>query len=72
MVLHHQSIKPIPPLTREIAHKAFPKGNLYMTLTDELGRVYDDDDFAELYSKEGQPALRPSSLALICVTGVYG
>ncbi len=67
MVLHHQSIKPIPPLTREIAHKAFPKGNLYMTLRDELGTFYDDEDFAELYSTEGQPALRPSSLALICV-----
>ena len=67
MVLHHQSIKPIPPLTREIAHKAFPKGNLYMTLRDELGTFYDDEDFAELYSSEGQPALSPGRLALICV-----
>ena len=32
MVLHHQPIKPIPSLTKEIAHKAFPKGNIYMTL----------------------------------------
>ncbi len=72
MVLHHRSIKPIPPLTKEIACKAFPKGNLYMTLRDELGTFYNDKDFAELYSKEGQPALRPGSLALICVTGVYG
>ncbi len=37
MVLHPHGIKPIPPLTKEIAHKAFPKGNLYMTLRDELG-----------------------------------
>ena len=67
MVLHPHGIKPIPPLTKEIAHKAFPKGNLYMTLRDELGLFYDDDDFAELYSSEGQPALRPGNLALICV-----
>ena len=67
MVLHRKSIKPIPSLTKEIAHKAFPKGNLYMTLRDELGTFYDDEDFAELYSSEGQPALRPGSLALICV-----
>ena len=67
MVLHHQSIKPIPPLTREIAHKALTKGNLYMTLRDELGTFYDDEDFAELYSSEGQPALSPGRLALICV-----
>ncbi len=50
MVLHHQSIKPIPALTKEIAHKAFPKGNLYMTIREELGTFYDDEDFAELYS----------------------
>jgi transposase len=67
MVLHPHSIKPIPPLTKEIAHKAFPKGNLYMTLRDELGTLYDDNDFAELYSSEGQPALHPGRLALICV-----
>ena len=67
MVLHHQSIKPIPSLTKEIAHKAFPKGNIYMNLRDELGTFYNDDDFAELYSSEGQPALRPGSLALVCV-----
>ena len=67
MVLHRQSIKSIPYLTKEIARKAFPKGNLYMTLRDELGTFYDDGDFAELYSDEGQPALRPGSLALICV-----
>ena len=67
MVLHPHGIKPIPSLTKEIARKAFPKGNLYMTLRDELGTFYDDEDFAELYSSEGQPALRPGSLALICV-----
>ncbi|WP_019503588.1 IS1182 family transposase [Pleurocapsa sp. PCC 7319] len=67
MVLHHQLIKSIPPLTKEIAHRAFPKGNLYMSLRDELGTFYDDSDFVELYSSEGQPALRPGSLALICV-----
>ena len=67
MVLHRQSIKSIPSLTKEIARKAFPKGNLYMTLRDELGIFYDDEYFAELYSDEGQPALRPGSLALICV-----
>ena len=67
MVLHRQSGKSIPPLTKEIARKAFPKGNLYMSLRDELGTFYDDEDFAELYSSEGQPALRPGNLALICV-----
>lgn len=67
MVLHRRPIKPIPSLTKEIARKAFPKGNIYMTLRDELGTFYDDNDFAQLYSSEGQPALHPGRLALICV-----
>ena len=67
MVLHPQSIKPIPPLTRQIAQQAFPQGNLYMTLRDELGIFYHDEDFAELYSLEGQPALHPWHLALVCI-----
>ena len=68
MVLHPQSIKPVPTLTRKIAQQAFPKGNLYMNLRDELGIFYNDEDFTELYSTEGQPALRPWHLALICET----
>jgi transposase len=67
MSLHPQSLQPVPPLTREIAHQAFPQGNPYITLRDELGTFYQDDDFAELYATEGQPALRPWRLALICV-----
>jgi transposase len=47
MVLHRQSNKSIPPLTKEIAQKAFPQGNLYMTLRDKLGTFYDDEDFTE-------------------------
>ncbi len=67
MVLHPQSMKPIPPLTQEIAHQVFPQGNLYLSLRDELGTFYQDEDFAELYSSEGQPALHPGCLALVCV-----
>jgi len=57
MSLHPQSIPPLPSLTREIAHQAFPQDNPYMILRDELGIFYNDEDFAELYATEGQPAL---------------
>ena len=67
MVLHPQFVQPIPLLTQEVAHQAFPKGNIYMSLRDELGTFYHDEDFTELYALEGQPALRPWRLALICV-----
>ena len=43
MVLHPHDIKSIPSLTKEIAQKAFPKGNLYMTLRNKLGSFYDDE-----------------------------
>ncbi len=72
MVLHPQSIQAIPILTREVARQAFPKGNLYMSLRDELGTFYVDSDFAELYATEGQPALHPGRLALICVMQYMG
>ena len=72
MVLHPQSIKAIPILTREVARQAFPKGNLYMSLRDELGTFYLDSDLTELYATEGQPALHPGRLALICVMQYMG
>ncbi len=67
MVLHSQSLKEVPTLTREIAQQVFPQGNVYMNLRDELGVIYQDADFSELYSSEGQPALHPGNLALVCV-----
>lgn len=36
-------------------------------MRDELGTIYEDAAFAELYSKEGQPGLAPWRLALITV-----
>jgi hypothetical protein len=49
----------IPELTARIARAAFPKGNPYLRLQDELGTLFHHDDFADLYSKRGQPALPP-------------
>ena len=57
----------IPDMTRLVAHAAFPKGNLYMRLRDELGTLYTDQDFAHLYPSRGQPALPAWRLALVTV-----
>src|SRR5512135_2500114 len=43
------------------------KGNPYLRLRDELGPVFHDADFAELYPRRGQPALPPWKLALVTV-----
>jgi transposase len=58
---------PVPELTARVAHAAFPKGNPYLRLRDELGHVFRDGDFAELYPRRGQPALPPWKLALVTV-----
>lgn len=67
MTLKPSAIPPVPELTRAIARAAFPKGNLYLQLRDELGSLYTDDLFLDLYAEEGQPGWSPWRLALVTV-----
>jgi transposase len=60
-------IDPIPEETARIARAAFPKGNPYMRMRDELGVFYQDEGFAALFPACGQPAESPWRLALILV-----
>jgi transposase len=45
MSLKPLSTPDIPEMTSLVARAAFPKGNLYMRLRDELGTLYTDQDF---------------------------
>jgi transposase len=67
MSLHPQALPPIPEETVRVAHAVFPKGNVYMKLRDELGTIYQDHDFADLFPRRGQPAEAPWRLALVTV-----
>jgi transposase len=67
MSLKPNAIPPVPEMTMSIAQAAFPKGNLYMQMRDELGSIYTDELFAELYSDEGQPGWSPWRLALVTI-----
>ena len=67
MSLRPSVIAPIPDETARIARAAFPKGNLYLSMRDELGLAFCDTDFAELFPRRGQPAFAPWHLALITV-----
>lgn len=67
MSVHTQSINPVPEETDRVARLAFPKGNRYLTMRDEIGTIYTDQDFADLFSTDGQSAVSPWRLALICV-----
>jgi transposase len=53
--------------TARVAHAAFPDGNVYLQLRDELGTLFDDELFTAVYAIEGQPALHPWQLALVSV-----
>jgi len=65
MSLSFDPISPVPPETVRVAQAAFPKGNPYLTLRDELGPIFGDADFACLFSVTGQPAVPPWQLALV-------
>jgi transposase len=67
MSMFPKGLNPVPPITSQVAKAAFPKGNLYLTLRDEIGTFYQDQDFEKLFSIEGHPAISPWRLALICV-----
>ncbi|MHC4510485.1 MAG: IS1182 family transposase [Planctomycetota bacterium] len=67
MSLKAQPIPPVPEATAEAARAAFRKGNIYMQMRDELGSIYTDDLFSDLYPPEGQPAIAPWRLALVTV-----
>lgn len=53
--------------TARVALAAFPKGNLYITMRDEMGTLYSDQDFQALFPTHGQPAEYPWRLALVCM-----
>ncbi len=65
MSLRPTPIPTIPAETIRIARAAFPQGNIYMQLKDELGSIYKDEAFGHLFPQRGQPAAAPWRLALI-------
>lgn len=67
MSLKPTSTLAVPTMTAEVARAAFPQGNPYLCLRDELGLIFNDTDFADLFPTRGQPGLPPWRLALVTV-----
>ena len=67
MSMHPQPIPAIPEETVRIAHAVLPKGNMWMQMRDELGTLYEDHDFQDLFLSRGQPAEAPWRLALVAI-----
>ncbi len=68
MSLKSEAIEPVSEETARVTRAAFPKGNTMMKMRDELGVLFEDEQFANLFSSQGQPALAPWRLALVTVT----
>jgi transposase len=67
MALHPQPPEPVPEDTARVARAAFPKGNPYLTLRDQLGVLFQDEAFTALLPGCGQPSLPPWRLALVTI-----
>ncbi len=66
MSLHPQaSILAVPVDTARVARAAFRTGTPYLILRDQLGCIFTDGDFADLFPIHGQPAYPPWRLALV-------
>jgi transposase len=67
MTLHPRFIPEVPEETARVAQAAFRKGNRYLQMRDELGTIYNDEQFADLFPNVGHPAEAPWRLALVTV-----
>src|SRR5947207_15632992 len=67
MSLKPEPIGPVPEETARLAKAVFPEGCTFIKMRDELGVLFQDELFAALFPKEGQPALAPWRLALVTI-----
>ncbi len=65
MSMHPHPIPAIPEETARVARAILPQGNVYLQMRDELGTLYQDEDFRDLFPIRGQPAEVPWRLALV-------
>ena len=65
MTLHAQTEFTIPEETVRVARAAYPRGNPLLKIRDELGTIYQDQAFAELFPHNGRAVEVPWHLALI-------
>ncbi len=67
MSLQPRLVSEIPEETQCVAKAAFRQGNRAMQMRDELGTLFTDEQFVDLFPKVGRPAETPWRLALVTV-----
>jgi len=67
MSLQARFVSDVPEETQRMARAAFRRGNQLMQMRDELGILFTDEQFVDLFPNVGQPAETPWRLALVTV-----
>ena len=57
----------VPELTARVARASNPAGTTAMWVRDRLDGLWDDEDFAGWYSRDGRPGISPAQLATVSV-----
>jgi len=57
----------VPELTARVARASNPGGTTAMWVRDRLDGLWEDEDFAGWYPRDGRPALSPAQLATVSV-----
>jgi transposase len=66
--MHPQEKWSIPEDTKRIALAVFKKGNIYLKIAEQLGQLYEDKEWLDLYKHDGgQSSISPARLALITI-----
>lgn len=68
MTFHAHPVPPVPDATAAATLAAFPNGNPYVSLREELGPLFTDELFADWFAPRGAPVeVAPWRLALVLV-----
>ena len=67
MSLHARFVSDVPEETQRVARAAFRQGNQVLQMRDELGTIFTDEHFVDLFPNVGRPAEAPWRLALVTV-----
>jgi hypothetical protein len=65
--LRPRSGEQVPSLTARVARASNPGGTTAIWVRDRLDGLWNDEDFADWYPRDGRPGLSPAQLATVCV-----
>jgi transposase len=67
MCLKPQPPQPIPEATAALVRDLFEEASVYQFVGDVLFEQFRDEDFADLYPKDGQPSISPVLLSFVTI-----